>query len=153
MFDPFSEEFFDGPYEIYRRMRDEAPLYYNEQYDFYALTRHEDVAAAFKDLDTFSSARGCDLAMVRSERTVPRSRSSSWTRPTTARCAAWSTRCSRRAPSSRSARWSSRPSSATSAKVDPEHFDVVQDFSAPFPVEVITRMLGRAARISASRSG
>ena len=49
IFDPFSQEFFDDPYETYRWMRAEAPVYYSEQYDFYALTRHEDVAAAFKD--------------------------------------------------------------------------------------------------------
>ena len=44
VFDPFSQDFFDGAYETYRRMRDEAPVYYNEEHDFYALTRHEDVA-------------------------------------------------------------------------------------------------------------
>ncbi|MGH3438551.1 MAG: cytochrome P450, partial [Sciscionella sp.] len=65
VFDPFSEEFFNNPFDIYRRMREEAPLYYDEEEDFYALTRHEDVAAAFKDFETYSSARGCDLAMVR----------------------------------------------------------------------------------------
>ena len=65
VFDPFSEEFFNNPSEVYRRMREEAPVYYDEQEDFYALTRHEDVAAAFKDFETYSSARGCDLAMVR----------------------------------------------------------------------------------------
>ncbi|NED61316.1 cytochrome P450, partial [Streptomyces sp. SID10244] len=37
VFDPFSREFFDGPYDIYRRMREEAPVYYSEEYDFYAL--------------------------------------------------------------------------------------------------------------------
>ena len=65
VFDPFSEEFFNDPFEIYRRMREDAPLYYDEKEDFYALTRHEDVAAGFKDFETYSSARGCDLAMVR----------------------------------------------------------------------------------------
>jgi len=65
MFDPFSQEFFDNPYEIYDRLRDDAPVYYSEQYDFYALCRHDDVAAAFKDHGTFSSAFGVDLAMVR----------------------------------------------------------------------------------------
>ncbi|MGH3551843.1 MAG: cytochrome P450, partial [Mycobacterium sp.] len=69
VFDPFSEEFFNSPYEMYRRMREEAPVYYDEKYDFYALTRHEDVAAAFKDFETYSSARGVDLAMVRSGQT------------------------------------------------------------------------------------
>ena len=53
VFDPFSQDFFNGAYETYRRMRDEAPVYYNEEHDFYALTRHEDVAPAFKDFDTY----------------------------------------------------------------------------------------------------
>ena len=66
VFSPVSQDYFDNPYEIYQRMRDEAPVYYDEEEDFYALTRHEDVAAAFKDHDSFSSARGCDLSMVRS---------------------------------------------------------------------------------------
>jgi cytochrome P450 len=66
-FDPYSEEFFADPFPIYRRMREEAPVYYNEEHDFYALTRHADVAAAFKDYQTFSSARGVDLAMVKSD--------------------------------------------------------------------------------------
>ena len=55
VFDPFSEEFFTNPFDIYRRMREEAPLYYDEKEDFYALTRHEDVAAALKDFETYSS--------------------------------------------------------------------------------------------------
>ena len=69
VFDPFSEEFFNGPWEIYRRMREEAPVYYNEEHDFYALSRHEDVAAAYKDFETYSSAYGLDLATVRIRRT------------------------------------------------------------------------------------
>ena len=46
VFDPVSDDFFADLYAIYRRMRIEAPLYYNEAEDFYALTRHDDVAAA-----------------------------------------------------------------------------------------------------------
>lgn len=65
-FDPFSEEFFNDPYPIYRRLRDEAPVYHSEDLNFYALSRHEDVAAAFKDFDTYSSARGVTLDQVSS---------------------------------------------------------------------------------------
>ncbi len=67
VFDPFSEEYFTNPFEIYRRMRTEAPLYYSADQDFYALTRHADVSAALKDHEAFSSSRGCDLAMVQSD--------------------------------------------------------------------------------------
>src|SRR5689334_11359442 len=66
VFDPFSREFYNDPYAIYRRMQDEAPVYYNAEYDFYALTRHADVAPAFKDYETYSSAKGIDLATIKS---------------------------------------------------------------------------------------
>src|SRR6185437_2517016 len=71
IFDPFSSDFFDAPFATYRRMRDEEPVYYSENYDFYALTRHADVAAAIRDFDTFSSSRGVDLEMVQSGNPVP----------------------------------------------------------------------------------
>ena len=63
-FDPFSAEFFNDPYPIYRRLRDEAPVFHSEDLRFYALSRHEDVAVAFKDFETFSSARGVTLDQV-----------------------------------------------------------------------------------------
>jgi cytochrome P450 len=66
VFDPYSQEYFDDPYEIYGRMRDETPIYYDEEQDFYALSRHADVAAALKDHESFSSTRGCHLHMVKS---------------------------------------------------------------------------------------
>jgi cytochrome P450 len=52
-------------------MRDEAPVYYNEEYDFYALTRHADVAVAFKDFETYTSSRGVDLQAVASGEPPP----------------------------------------------------------------------------------
>ena len=52
VFDPFSEDFFNGAYETYRRMREEAPVYYDEKLDFYALTRHADVAPGVQRTST-----------------------------------------------------------------------------------------------------
>src|ERR1700727_3640871 len=60
-FNPYSDVFFDDPYETYRWMRDEAPVYYSKRWDFYALTRHDDVVAAHRDWETFSSAYGVTL--------------------------------------------------------------------------------------------
>ena len=142
VFNPVAQEYFDNPYEIYERMRDEAPIYYDEQEDFYALTRHADVAAAFKDHDSFSSARGCDLVHGALRGGRRRSRSSSWTRRTIVTCAACSTRRSHRGRSSRRRKPSSNSIEHYLGKADPDNFDVVQDFSGPFPVEVITRMAG-----------
>jgi cytochrome P450 len=64
VFDPFSDEYFDDPYEIYKRLRDEAPVYFNERYGFYALSRYADVASAHLDWETFSSSHGTDLATM-----------------------------------------------------------------------------------------
>ena len=43
-YDPFDFDIDDDPYPIWKRLRDEAPLYYNDKYKFYALSRHEDVS-------------------------------------------------------------------------------------------------------------
>ena len=64
-FDPYSEDFFNSPFETYRRMRDEAPVYYSARHDFYALTRYEDVAPAYKDFETYSSAKGITIDMMK----------------------------------------------------------------------------------------
>ncbi len=54
--DPFDTEIDDDPYPLWRRMRDEAPVYRNDRYDFWALSRFHDVEAASKDPKTFSSS-------------------------------------------------------------------------------------------------
>src|SRR5262245_5147234 len=56
-YDPFAYSTQDDPYPIYRRMRDEAPLYFSERHGFWALSRYADVRRALKDADTFSSGR------------------------------------------------------------------------------------------------
>jgi cytochrome P450 len=141
VFNPVAQDYFDNPYEIYRRMRDEAPVYYDEDEDFYALTRHADVAAAFKDHESFSSARGCDLAMVRAEE-VPQKSIIFMDPPD-----------HRHMRSLLNKAFTPRAIQAQKetvvgliehylGKANHDGFDVVQDFSGPFPVEVITRMAG-----------
>lgn len=142
VFDPFSEEFFNGPWEIYRRMREEAPVYYNEEHDFYALSRHEDVAAAFKDWETYSSAYGLDLAMVRSGE-PPMIKAIILMDPPEHR----QMRSLINKVFTPRAIEAMRPMVTETIEryisvADPTRFDVVQDFSALFPVEVITQMLG-----------
>ena len=64
-FNPYSETFFNNPYDTYRRLRDEAPLYHNAEYGFWAISRYEDIAPAYKDSATFSSAKGVTLDMIK----------------------------------------------------------------------------------------
>ena len=64
-YDPFDYEVDMDPHPVWKRMREEMPLYYNDNFDFYALSRYEDVMAASKDWETFSSAYGTTLDMMR----------------------------------------------------------------------------------------
>jgi cytochrome P450 len=63
-YDPYSYEIDEDPYPIYRWLRDEQPAYHNERLDFWALSRHDDCLAAFIDWQTFSSARGTVLELM-----------------------------------------------------------------------------------------
>jgi cytochrome P450 len=62
--DPISEQYKNDPHAVWRRMRDEVPLYYNPVHDFYALSRFVDVDAAHRDPKTFSSAHGTVLELM-----------------------------------------------------------------------------------------
>lgn len=64
-YDPYDPELDKDPYPVWKRMRDEAPLYYNEKYDFYALSRYEDVQKGLQNWQDFSSARGTLLEIIR----------------------------------------------------------------------------------------
>lgn len=70
-FDPYDADLVVDPYPMFRRLRDEMPLYYNEQFDFYALSRFADVNAAAVDHQTFSSARGNILELIKANMDVP----------------------------------------------------------------------------------
>lgn len=65
--DPYDVEIDTDPHGIWRRLRDEAPVYHNEPYDFFALSRFEDVNSAHRDPRTFSSAHGTVLELMGSE--------------------------------------------------------------------------------------
>ncbi len=64
VYDPFSYELDEDPYPVYRRMRDEAPAYYNPQLDFFALTRFQDNFDALCDHATYSSTYGTSLEFM-----------------------------------------------------------------------------------------
>jgi cytochrome P450 len=60
-FNPYAYELHEDPYPTYRALRDHAPVYRNEALGFWALSRHADVGAAFKDTAAFSNAEGVAL--------------------------------------------------------------------------------------------
>ncbi|WP_026239690.1 cytochrome P450 [Parafrankia discariae] len=65
--DPFDKVTHLAPYDVWRRMRDEAPVYRNDRLDFFALSRHADVEAAHRDPATYSSAYGTVLEIMSPE--------------------------------------------------------------------------------------
>jgi cytochrome P450 len=144
-FDPFSDEYFNDPTEVYRRLRDEAPVYFSEKYGFYALSRFADVVSAHRDWQGFSSAHGIDLstlsmgveeiASFRSiimmdppEHDVMRALVSRVFTP--------------RAVTALEPMVREVIVGYLDALGDVDSFDAVADFSALFPVEIISRMLG-----------
>lgn len=62
--DPYDPALHIDPYETWRRLRDDAPVYRNDRYDFYALSRYDDVYAAHRDAKTFISGKGIVLEMM-----------------------------------------------------------------------------------------
>ncbi len=65
--DPFDPDIDTDPYQTWRRLRDEAPLYWNDRFEFWALSRYEDVNAAHRDPKTFLSGRGTVLELMGAE--------------------------------------------------------------------------------------
>jgi len=70
-YDPFNFEIDSDPYPVWKRLREERPLYYNEDYDFYALSRYEDVERGLIDWETYSSARGTLLELIKADIEIP----------------------------------------------------------------------------------
>lgn len=70
-YDPWDVEIDLDPYPVYRRLRDEAPLYHNERHDFWGVSRYADVEAALKDTNRLSSAKGDILEVVKTDPVMP----------------------------------------------------------------------------------
>jgi cytochrome P450 len=71
-YDPYDPSIHSDPYLVFQRLREEAPLYYNGDYGFYALSRFDDVQEALLDYDSFSSTRGAILEMIKADIEIPK---------------------------------------------------------------------------------
>jgi len=143
-FDPYSDSFFDDPYDTYRWMRDAAPVYYSERWDFHALTRYEDVVAAHRDWESFSSAYGVTLdALSTHQRFDELNMLILLDPPEHERL-----RKLVRQVFTKAAIANLEPlvtdvvTSHVDALAGRTQFDLVADFAALFPVEIISSMLG-----------
>jgi cytochrome P450 len=141
--DPFDRVLHVDPYETWRRLRDDAPVYRNEQHGFYALSRHADVLAASLDPATFSSAHGIVLDEMTDE-PRPEPNPMIMVDPpdhTSMRKVVNRTFTPRRVEALRE-----RVRALAAGYLDPfvgrPGFDYVDDFSKKLPVMVISSLLG-----------
>jgi cytochrome P450 len=70
-FDPYRVELRADPYPTYKRLRDESPVYYNAEYDFFAVSRCEDIERGLLDRDTYISGRGDILEIIKTDTKFP----------------------------------------------------------------------------------
>ena len=142
-FDPFSDAFFDNPYETYRRMREDAPVYHSDRWDFYALSRYEDVVAAHRDWETFSSAYGVSLDMLGMRQKTQTNMIIIMDPPEHDRLRKLvRTVFTRRAIDGLEPLVTKVIAGFLDQLTGRDSFDMVADFAALFPVEVISTMLG-----------
>ena len=140
--DPFDEDIDAEPHGVWRRMRDEAPVYRNERHDFWALSRYGDVENAHRDPATFSSAHGTVLEMMgtdmRSTGQIIFQDPPEHTRLRSLVSRAFTPR--------RVARLEDGIRSMCAGMLDPhldgDGFDYLQDFGARLPSMVISSLLG-----------
>jgi cytochrome P450 len=70
-YDPYDVEIDTDPYPVWKRMRDEAPLYYNEKFDFFAVSRFDDVEKGLVDARRYISGRGGILEIIKANVEMP----------------------------------------------------------------------------------
>jgi cytochrome P450 len=146
-FDPYSETFFEDPWETYRWMREQAPVYHHPDLDFFAVSRYEDCVEVHRDFRTYTSTRGVTLDQLRNASfgaVVEQTGSIIMMDPP--RHERLRKLVNRAFTARRIAGWEPVARRVICGFLDEltgrESFDVVGDVSGPFPVEVISEILG-----------
>lgn len=70
-YDPYDVDINADPYPVFRRLREEAPVYYNDAYDFYALSRFDDIERCLLDPQSFISGRGGIIELIKADIEMP----------------------------------------------------------------------------------
>lgn len=140
--DPFSPELRDDPYPLWKRMRDEVPVYHNDTYDFWVLSRFRDIERAHKDVETYSSSHGTTLDLM-SEEPMDTGMFINLDPP---KHTVLRRLVSRAFTTRRMSMLEERIREVCAGLLDPHvgagRFDYVQDFSAILPPTIISSLLG-----------
>lgn len=141
--DPFDPALRKDPYPLWKRLRDEQPLYHNDRYDFWVLSRYADVEAAHKDHQTFSSAHNTTIEMMTPEPNVDTGMFIGLDPPTHTRYRGLVSRAfTPRRVAGIADDIRSIATELLDRHVGSGRFDYVQDFAAIFPPTVISTLLG-----------
>jgi cytochrome P450 len=138
VFNPYAHEVHDDPFPLYRRLRDEAPVYRNDDLGFWALSRYDDVLAAFHDPETYCSRHGITLEQ---KPAFPMLITSDPPRHTELRRLVSRAFTPRRV-ADLEAQIRALGRSYLDAFVERGEADLVADYAARLPMDVISRMLG-----------
>jgi len=141
--DPYDYELLCNPHEVFRAIRENFPLYYNEEYDFYALSRYEDCIWGLSDREIFRNGKGVMLEQIRSGVPMPRGLINFEDPPEHTLHRGL---LSRVFTPNRMARLEPQIRAFCAKALDPlaeaGRFDFVRDFSAIVPMRVIGMLLG-----------
>jgi cytochrome P450 len=142
-YDPYDVDINADPYPVFRRLRDEAPLYYNDRHGFFALSRYEDVERGLKDRETFISGRGAILELIRAGIEIPPGTVIFEDPPThTIHRSLLARMFTPRKVAELEAEIRRYCAEALDPLVGSGRFDLVRDFGAQMPMRVIGRLLG-----------
>ena len=142
-FDPYDVEIHCDPYPTYQRLRDEAPLYYNDRHDFYAVSRYDDVERGLADRDTFKSGRGNVLEFIKSGVEMPPGIVAAEDPPThTIHRGLMSRVFTPRKVAALESAIRAFCAEFLDPLVGAERFDLIAEFAAQMPMRVISMLLG-----------
>ena len=142
-YDPYDVDINADPYPAFKRLRDNAPLYYNEQYDFYAVSRYDDVERGLKDRDTFISGRGGILELIKANMQMPPGIVIFEDPPThTIYRSLLSRMFTPRKVSALEPQIREYCATALDPLVGSDRFDLIADFGAQMPMRVIGMLMG-----------
>ncbi|MFM8304669.1 MAG: cytochrome P450 [Actinomycetota bacterium] len=142
-YDPYDVDIDTDPYPVFRRLREEAPCYYNPAHDFYALSRYDDVERGLVDKVTFSSARGGILELIKSGIEIPTGTLIFEDPPThTIHRQLLSRVFTPRKMLALEDRIRAYCVESLDPLVGTDHFDLIADFGAHMPMRVIGMLLG-----------
>ncbi len=142
-YDPYDVAINADPYPTFARLREEAPLYYNDQHDFFAVSRFDDVERGLKDRDTFISGRGGILELIKSGMEIPPGTVIFEDPPThTIHRGLLSRMFTPRKVAALEPQIRRFCADALDPLVGEDRFDLVRDFGALMPMRVIGMLLG-----------